>query len=120
MLMLSVDIHQLLAKLFDLLQGTRPAVDVGPRAGTVLQHTPKQTRRALVGQIVGFQPGVRPGQVVERELRADLGAGAAFAYDARVAALAQNQSQCIDQDRFARAGLARERSEARLELEIEP
>ena len=46
------------------------------------------------------------------ELGGDLGALAAAAHHARVAAFTERQRQCIDQDRFARAGLAGQRGKS--------
>jgi hypothetical protein len=59
------------------------------------------------------------GQLVDGKLGADLGARAAFAHQASVAALPQHQGKRINQDRLAGTSLAGECGEARLELEVE-
>ena len=53
------------------------------------------------------------------ELRDDVGALATGAHHARIAAFAQRQRQCVNQDGLARSGFAGKRGEAGQEIELE-
>ncbi len=75
------------------------------------------SRHLAVVHLVARQP--RVDRRVGREGGRQVGAGPALAHDARIAALAEQQRQRVDQDRLAGAGLAGEDGEAGLEFEVE-
>jgi hypothetical protein len=119
-LVLSMDVDQLLAQLLHLLQRARATVQIRARPAAAFQHATQQAQAPFVGQIVGFEPGDRSRQIVEREFSTDLGARTALADHAGIAALSQYQCERVDQNRLAGTGFAGEDGEAGFELEIEP
>ena len=104
-----MDVEQVFADVAQLLCGGRAAVDPGA-AFAAHVHTAAQ-QQAVAGVKTGL------GQISDQALGAvkfgaDFGARCAFADQAHVGARAGDQLQGVNQDRFARASLAREHGKA--------
>ncbi|EWS54707.1 hypothetical protein X551_02468 [Methylibium sp. T29] len=118
---LPVDVDQVLARLAQLADGGRAAVD--PRTALALGVERAAQQQGVVATVLFIgeagigQPGPQRGRRVE--LGADLGARRALAHHAGVAAVAERELQRIDQDGLAGTGLAGERGEPGLQVELE-
>ena len=112
---LAVDVHQLFAQLAQLAQGHRQAVDEGLAARLRVDGA-AQDQGVVAVQLVLLQPG--PQGCGHIEDRADIGAFAALAQHAGIAARAQRQRQRVHQNRLAGPGFTRKYGEARLELDL--
>ena len=119
--MLSVDVDEVVGHLAQLSHGGGAAVD--PRAALALRidRAPQQQGAITVCSSAAearlVEPTLQTRWLVE--LGADLGSRRAFAHHACIAPAAERELQCIDQDRLAGAGLAGERREAALEVDLE-
>ena len=114
--MLAVDVHQHLADLTQQRDGRGMAVDLRARAAIRLQDPPDQKDAGIATQVSLLQPLLEAGPI--DELRADVGTIGAFPHHGRIAAGADRQAQCIQQDGFACAGLSGEGGEAGAEFDL--
>ena len=114
--MLAVYVQQMLAQGAHLRGRGRQAVD--PGAALALQVYGAAQQQLVVREAGLIEP---VGQCcgADVELGADVGALCPFADHAAVGACAQQQLQCVNQDGLARAGLAGEHGEARLQIQIQ-
>ena len=110
-LVLPVDVEQEFARLAHLLHGGAAPVDEAARAPAAVHHAAQQAHALVALQFLLLQPLLQLRRIGDVEFRADLGALATRAHGGRIAALAQCQRQGIDQDGFARTGLAGQRGE---------
>ena len=118
MRMLAMDIDQPLARLAQLAEGRRPAVDESARAPALVDDPPQQHQAGIALEFGRAQPQRELGQRLDVEFGADVRAFAARAHHGGIAALAQGQRQSVDEDGFAGAGLAGKHGEAGLEFEF--
>ena len=120
MRVLAVDVDQPLAHVGELLHGGGGAVHERARAAAPL-HDPAEQQPAGVALERGVrEPLLHAGEPLDRELGGHLGALGAGADHRGVGALPERERERVDQDRLPGAGLAGERGEAGLELEVEP
>ena len=116
--MLTMNIDQAFAHFPQLLDRGRRAVDIGPRAPPGVDDAAQQ-QFVATRKIVGIQPGTNQRQCPDRKTRRNFRPIATATDNARFCALAEHQSQCIDQNGFAGAGLAGERTKPSRELKIQ-
>ena len=106
---LAVDVEELLAQLAQLCGGGGAAVDPGAAfSGGVYSAAQQQVGAGL--KACFFDPGRNGGSGLE--LGTHLATAGAFAHHARFGTGPQSQLQSVDQNRFARPGLARQHTEA--------
>gem|GEM_PF-2670053 len=117
--MLAMDVHQPFARLTQLAERRRPAVDESTRAPALVDYPPQQKGTGVALEFRGAQPCAQFGQRLNVEFGTDVRAFAIRAHHGRIAALAQGQCQRVDEDGFAGAGLAGEHSESGVEFEFE-
>ena len=114
---LAVHVEQALADLAQQRGGGRLAVDQRARPAVGVDHPPQQHRARVAGEVALGEPGVEFGRA--GELGADVGALRALAHHRHVAARAGGERERVEQDRLARARLAREHGEPRAERDVE-
>ena len=116
---LAGDLDQPLAERLQLRERRGRAVD--PRAASALriEHAAQEDLAVAFGEPLLGQPRAHRRRVVDVERGRELGALGAGADLARLEADAEQEAERVEQDRLARAGLAGERREAGLELELE-
>ncbi len=119
MRVLAVNIHQPFARFTQLRQRCGMAVDESARAATAIDHAPHEADAFITPQIVFSEPRLQGVELGEIELGGNFGALAAGADYTGLAPIAQHQSQGVDQNRLARASLAGEHGETRLEFEFD-
>ncbi len=117
--MLAVNIDQPFARLAQLAERGRPAVDESARAPALVDHPPQQNRIGVALEFGCPQPSREFGQGLNIELGADVGAFATGTHHGGIAALAQRQRERIDQDGLAGSGFAGEHGETGVEFEFE-
>ena len=88
--MLAVYIHQPLARLAQLLQGRRVAVDEGARAAAAVHHAPQQAIAVVIGQIIFSEPSLQGCDLGDIELRSNFGTLATGAHHRGFAPVAQH------------------------------
>jgi hypothetical protein len=118
--MLAMDLDKHPAQFAQGGGGRRLVVDEGAAAAIGLDRAADHQRLAgLMLQPILLEQ--REGGVIGREIEGGRyrGLRRAIADEAAVGAGAERQAQCVEQDRFAGAGLARQRAEARPEFQIE-
>jgi hypothetical protein len=121
MSVLAMDVDQQFADLAQLAEGGRQPIDVGARAAAGFDDAAQQ-QCFVRFVVVGAQPcthRVARADFLQVELGSDLRPLRADAHQCRIAALAQRQRQRVDQDGLAGTGLAGERAEAGIEVELE-
>jgi hypothetical protein len=106
MRVLAVQVDELLAQVFQVRQRRRPAVDPCPASPLRVEDTAQQHFVSVAGEFLLGQPGVDRWRVGGVEDRGEFGAVGAGAQLAQFEAVAQQQRQRIEQDRFSGAGLA--------------
>ena len=118
---LAVDVDQPFAQRAQLRQRGGGAVDPGAAFAGGVDGAAQQQRVGLGGRFVVEALFGEPdtGRVGQVEFGRDLAARLAFAHPQRVAAPAQHQLQRVDQDRLARARLARQGREAAAQRQIQ-
>ncbi len=99
--------------------GHRAVVDESAGAAFGVDHAADQAVAGVVGieQILLAQPGGGGGRVGERKFGTDLGLVLPGAHQRAVGAGADDQAECVDQDRFAGAGFAGQHREAGAEVQ---
>ncbi len=124
LVMLAVNLDQRGADRFQGLHADRLVVDEGAGAAVgqlhaTENHLARTFNACVVEAVLGEDPCGRMalGDVERRRHLALLGA---MADETRIAAAAERQRECIEQDGFARAGLAGQHREATGEFDIEP
>ncbi len=117
--MLSVYIEQLVARFAHLLQSGAASVDETARTAAGIQHPAQQAHARIAFQILFAQPVLQLRQRGDIELGGNFCALTAVAHHRRIAAFAERQRQRVDQDGFARAGLAGQHGETRHEVEFQ-
>jgi hypothetical protein len=116
---LTVDVEQHFTERTQLSDGARMPVDERARTAVPIDQPTHQT-----GALISIEAGLgkprahRRSRRIELELRTDFGLLRAAANHVCVAPLAQHERECVDQDGFARAGLAGQHGKARLEFEL--
>ena len=110
-----MDVDQPVGGLAQL--GQRGAAAVDPGAALALAVDRAAQQQAVAGVESGF---VEPADHAcgHVEFGADVGARGPFADHTGFAAAAQGELQCVDQNRLARAGFARQHRKAALELNL--
>jgi hypothetical protein len=118
MRVLPVQIDQKLADGLELRQRRRAAVDVRAASALRIEHTAQQ-EQPVFREIVFDEPSPRGRRILQLELGGYFRAVCAKPKLARFEAIAEQQRQRVEQQRFARAGLARQHGEARVEFDLE-
>ena len=113
---LAVDVEQLFAHGAQLRGSGRRAVDPGAAAALRIDHAAQQ-QAVFKREAALLQPGLEARRAFE--LGADIGLGRAFAHHAGIGARAQGELHGVDQNGFARAGLAGQRREAAMQVEVQ-
>ena len=88
-------------------------------APAVVHHPAQEQLSRVALQQLFAQPLLHPGKLFDRELRSNFGALRSRAHLICVGALAERQTERVDQDRLARPGLSSERGKAGPELKLE-
>ena len=117
---LAVDLHEELADVAQALHGDRPPVDEGPRAAVAADGPAQHAGPLGVGELELGEARLDRGQAGGLEDGGDLGALAAGAHDARARPVPQDETERVEQNRLAGAGLAREHGHPRADLEGHP
>ncbi len=114
--MLAMDIDQRAGNAAQLRGGGRHAIDPELALALRIDHAAQQQGFFARHVVVAEKAFQRGGRI---ELGHQLGAAGALAHKAGVGAVPQHQLQCIDQDRFTGARLARQGREAGLEIYLQ-
>ena len=117
--MLAVNIDKQFAQGLELLHGNGVAVDERPRPAVRIDHPAQQALIIFVERLL-LQPGTGLRQVGDLEFGTELGALCTASHELAAAALAEDQSECVDQDRFTRPGFASKHGHARFEFDLDP
>ncbi len=119
LVMLAVDLDQRGADRLQGLHADRLVVDEGAGAAVGKLHAAQNHLAGVVEAVFGedLRGRMALGDV---ESRGHLALLRAMAHQARIAAAAERQREGIEQDGFARAGLAGQHREATGEFDIEP
>ena len=104
-LMLAMNLDESLGEGLELGQGDRAAVDPRARAAFATDHAAQLAGSVLV-EILGDQPVAQCRMRGEVERGRQFRAGATVAHHRRVGAGAGEEQECVDQKRFAGAGLS--------------
>jgi hypothetical protein len=116
---LAMEVDQALADLLQLRERRLPAVDPRAAPAVTVERAAQQQRWLILGEILGVEPGADIGMAADIELRGELGAVGTGSQLTQFEAVSQQQSQRVEEDRLARAGLAGQHREAAGELELE-
>ncbi len=119
MRVLAVQVDQPLTQVFQVRQCRRPAVDPRPASPLRIEDPAQQHFVSVAGELLLGQPRVDRRCVGGVEDRGEFGALGARAQLAQLEAVAQQQRQRIEEDRFSGAGFAREDGQAAVELDVE-
>ena len=117
MRVLAMNIDQQLAQFTQLRRGRCTAVDEGTRTAGVVNHATQQHVAFFTREFGGGQP--RGDRIASHKIGTDFGARSAFAHHAGIAARAQCQRQCVNQNRFAGAGFAGQHTETGAEFQLD-
>src|SRR5262249_38084185 len=109
------DVDQVLARLLQLRERRRVAVDEAARAAGFVDRPAQEDFSRIALQLTIAKPILK--SLVGIKLRGQVSALGALAHHRGVAAAADQQLDGVDQDRLAGAGLAGEHAEARAELD---
>ena len=117
--MLAVNVDQMLAQVFHLGHRRRSRIDPRATLAAGVEHAPQQHRFVLADQIVLDEPGAHRWRVRDIEFSGEFGAVGAGAQLPRQEPVAEQQAECIEQDRFAGAGFAGQYGETGIEFDIQ-
>ena len=116
---LAVDGDELLAQLLQLRDGGGAAVDPGAAAALRIEHPPQQHFVAIGREVVLVEPRAHGGDVGDVESCRQFGALGTGAQLPQFEAIAEQQSERIEQYRLAGTRLARQDGESVPELDVE-
>ena len=118
MRVLAMQIDQPLAELGKLRKRCRAAID--PRADSSLRvdHAAEQ-HGVLVGELLLRKPGRGGGRVADVEFRGEFGAVCAGTQLPGLEAVAEEQGQRVEKNRFSRACFAGQHRKAVVEFDVE-
>ena len=114
-----MNIDERFAELTQRLHRHRLAVHIRARAPVGADDPPQQHAFVLVLDRLLGEPGARGGIVRDGERRGDFGALRAVPHDFGAGAAAGREQQRIDENGFARAGLAGEHRQSGAELQLD-
>src|ERR1051325_8506542 len=110
-----MEVDQPLPRFPELREPRGVAIYEAARAARPIERAAQHPAPRIAGEVALAEPGFhRLGCL---EFAGELGALSAFAHERGIGPAADQQLDRVDQNRFARAGLAGERAEAGLELE---
>jgi len=118
LVMLAVNFHELLPDLAQYLHGHRLIVDESARAPVGELYAP-QNKFAAAVEIVCLEHLEGRMARLHLEHGDNLPLFGALPHKRGIAARPERQRECVEHDRLARAGLARQRGEARREIHVE-
>ncbi len=118
MRVLAVQVDQAFADVGELGQRRRATVDVRTASSLRIEHAAQQ-QRSFVGEILRGEPRAQFRRLVAVELGGDFGSVGARTQLPRLEAIAEQQRQRVEQDRFAGARFAGQHGEAGPELDLE-
>jgi hypothetical protein len=118
-IMLAVDFHQQPAEVFQHLHAHRLVIDESLGAAVSQLHA-AQDQHVLVGDVVLGEE--RPGGVIGLEVKRgdDAALLGPLAHQPGIAARAEREGKGVEQDRFARTGLAAQHRKASGKIDIQP